>query len=443
MRQFLKIVLFILLLPVIYLVVINLLPDEELSAGAKEWLKPEPITVPKEQNSYYLLWGLDAPVGVDMWEYGEARVARIIAVESSGGSADADYMPSGYDENDLIKAKGIMDSCSPVQKLCLDIYQNNVMRLLDEGNNRLLLERYRELIAQSYYQRVSPHGLYTPIPPLAVLRASHRLYLITLMTRYQQSEVTYVLQQLSQLLSFNRTMLRKSDILIDRMMALALLADTLHAYSQLLELEQPHAELITVIGEINELTKDERSFDRVMRGELQFMQQTFDSALARSVNDGIAGRVVSLIFPLNKNRMINKAHEEYRDVVALESLPPTSVVQESERLMRESMPDGWDYIGDPLTSIILAIRAPDISYYLLRHYDLNAIMRLIKLKALIKKEGVSKENIDAFIATSPYASAYPEEMAPVRWEAGEEALIFDSALGDRANKRNRIFFRAD
>ncbi|MDH5784716.1 MAG: hypothetical protein OEZ16_03805 [Chromatiales bacterium] len=442
MRILLKVVLFILLLPIIYLVVINLLPDEELSAGAKEWLKPEPITVPKDQNSYYLLWGLDAPVGVDMREYGEARVARIGEVEASGAGAASDYMPAGYKESDLIKTKGVMELCSPINELCLERYQRDGMKVLQEGVNPLLLDRYRQLIAQPHYQRVSPHGLYTPIVPLGVLRASHRLHLMALVSRYQQGNRAETLEQLAQLMRFNRMLITKSDILIDRMIALTLLGDTLHTYSQLLESELPSDKLRKEIDEISELNPDETSFESVLRGELRFMANSLDTALKGDDSD-FAEMVARGSLPINHNRIINRAYQNHRRVSAMVSSPPSEILQKSAEIRAEVMVDHWGYLRDPLTSFLIDIGSADLSQYILKHKDLNALIRLLKLKAQIKKEGVSKENIDAFIASSPYASAYPDEMAPVRWEPGEQALIFGSAMGEKANKRNRIFFQPD
>lgn len=445
MRKILQLLIALLFIAIAYLVVINLLPDEELTAGARKWLAAEPVSVPKEQNSYYLLWGLDAPADVDMREYGDATVAKIIKINKKAADNNnmSDYDPDGFGETGRIEVVGIDELCEPGTTYCLDEYRQVLNGLLAAGQNALFLQRYRELSSSAHYKNVIPLENYRPIPHISSLLKAQRLHLVSIAASYVQGNEQGALDLLAEDLRFCRMLLAEADILVMRFVAIGMIARNLQIYSQLLEFEAPDGEVVKAVGGINELSSVERNFEPVMQGELQFMYQTLYSVSASNKEDTIGGRIVRATLPFRKRGLINRTQEQFNKIVELGSLPPSRIVQESEKILQEFEPDRWDYIRDPLTSLIFAIRAPDFSHYLLRHYDLNGLIRLLKLKALIKNEGVTADKIAAFIAASPYASAYPEEMSAVRWEAGAQVLTFDSALGERASKRNRIFIQVE
>ncbi len=455
MRKFLKVVFLILLLPVIYIAVLHLLPDEELSAGAREWLMAEPITVPKEQNSYYLLWGLDAPSNVDMREYGEARVARIIEVETSGTGYKADYHPAGFDETKQVKAVGLNDLCASDKESCLEEYRKNAESLLEEGDNGLLLDRYRDLSTLVSYRIQAPAGLYTPYMNFTQLRYAHRLRLILIVANYQGGNEADALAELASDLKFSRLVMRESGLLIDRLIAMALARESLHAYSQLVDSDNRDTRVFSEIESISELTQSERNLSRALKGELNFQRSilkemgspSYDEFNDNDFDDGyfLDPFIFKKGLPVRVNRNINRSQAYMEQLLMLGSLPPSEFAERSAHLEQKSYSNVTILakLYDPLFTVLWLGSLPELSQYMTQNHDLNGLIRLLKLKALIKKQGVSKENIDAFITTSPYASAYPDEDNSIYWDPGAQALRYDSVSGEEDSSYTRIFFQAD
>ena len=175
MRKFLIVIASLPLLLLVYIAVLNLLPDEQLSPQAAAWLTSDRPLPTKEQNSYYLIWGLAAPVGVSMREYGEARVDKIVQADSEkpvdGIYGDERYLPDGFDPSANIEATGISDLCDLSEMYCLDSYKAGLESLLSQDDNALLLERYRALISLPHYQSITPAGIRTPFPSYSLLIA--------------------------------------------------------------------------------------------------------------------------------------------------------------------------------------------------------------------------------------------------------------------------------
>ncbi len=441
-----KLLIFVAAIPafiVCYLIVVTLLPDDELTSGARQWLKQDRVGMPKAQNSYPLLWGLDAPVDVDMQEYGEAVLEKVIENAMNMNVPAYEYFPDGFNHTHRIEAIGISELCTPDKVYCVDEYRKDAEESLADASNALLLQRYREMSSLPGYMNTTLSVNSVALPRISPLMNAQRMHLASIAASYSQGNKQAALSDLSADLRFCRMLLRDADILIIRMATISMISRNLHTYSQLLEMKQKSGDVVTAVKEINELGKDERDFEQVMQGELRFSHQALLSIAEGSVEDGLGMKIVRFILPFRMKRMINKVQKQYSKIAAQESLPPTRIVQQNEVLVQELMPDRWDYIGDPFTSLVFAISAPDYSRYLLRHYDLNALIRLLKLKALIKEEGVTTDKLDVFITVSPYAHAYPDESSPIYWDPGAQALRYDSVSGEEDSPYTRIFFQAD
>lgn len=448
MRKLLKILLFLLLIPLTYLLLINLLPDEELSAGAKEWLQPEPETVSKEENSYYLLWGLDAPVGVDMREYGEAVVEGLISygIEKPlyGEDMNELYLPEGYEHDKRIKAEGLSGLCSPVEGYCLNGLNTMAGELLLKGNNALLLKRYRKLGALNQYQTVDSYTLRYTWPNYSTLTNAQKLNHIAIASQFVKGERSRAIAELATDLQFTRMLLRGADSLIFKLIAMRLVGNSLHLYSQFLE-ESGAGGLAWIVSDIAPLSKEESNFSKVFIGELHF-QQSAMSQIPEEISwedNDLIDRLLYGSMPLRERHFINISQAYMEAMLVAHKKSPGQFEVEHKRVLDE-YPDIWDTLYSPVNSVLLSIAKPMYSTYMLTSYDLNALIRLLKLKAELISNNVPVEKLDAFIAASPYAHAYPAEVSPIRWDPGAQALTYDSVRNPKERDLyTNIFFRVD
>lgn len=445
-RLFLSIVAipFILLL---YVVVLHLLPDEALSPGAAAWLQLERVAVPKEQNSHYLILGMEAPAGVDSREYGEARVERIVTVERERPRREDEnqdhYLPDGYAQEVQIERATLNNLCNPVEEYCIERYRSGADALFAQGDNALLLARYRVLRGLAHYQTIEPVGLYTPFPRLALLTDAQRLQHVAIVKRFLEGERAAALEELANDLRFSRMLMAEADTLLMRMISIRMVANVWHIYSQLLEVPDA-GDVLAAIEAIPSLSDAERDFELVLAGEFRFDAQATESLETQllEIEGGPVKKLFLSLIPVRKNRMLNRLYLYLNDLASHDALSPSQIAaRNSEGADRRFLESGvWDYLVDPVTSIVMLFTVPNYSPYLLRHRALDGLLRVLKLKAAIRAMNVPAAGLDAFIIASPFASAYPDEVAPIRWDAGANALSY-TAVGEGSSRYlSRVYF---
>lgn len=441
MRKLLIVIALLPLLLLSYIGIINLLPDEELSSGAAAWLASDSTVPPKEENSHYLLWGLEAPADVSMWEYGEAVVENIVQSDAppSDFSNYESYLPDGFDNGARINTVGMGMLCELSQDYCLDVYRSGVDALLAQGDNALLLERYREMSALQHYHSVEPMDAYT-IPPFSPLTDGQRLRHVYIASRYLNGERAAALGELASDLRFSRMLMAEADTLIVRMVAIKMVASDLYLYSQLME--QPDAgAVLQTVAELAPLSREERDIEMLLQGELRFTANAFSQLEDEQIGLFGEGGVLSYLegmLPVRQSRLINLNYAYFKKMAELSELPPSQVEARYNSATEElfSEPGVLDYLYDPITSVLLGIAIPDLSHYVLRHHDLNGLIRLVKLKGEIIGKSVPVEDLESYITASPYASAYLQEMAAIRWNSEQQTLSYTPANRDDSDYFN-------
>ena len=449
MRKLLLVIFSLLALPLVYIGALHLLPDEELSPLAAAWLKSDGAVLDKEENSYYLIWGIEAPVGVSMREYGEARVEKIVQVDSESLQHDLGdddyYQPDGFDNGAQIDTEGMARLCELGEENCLDAYHSDAEFLFSQGDNALLLERYTVLSSLQHYQGIESMGINTPFPPFYRLISAQRLRHVSIASRYLKGERNEALEELAADLRFVRMLMAEADSLIVRMVAIRMMANDLHLYSQLLD-KQDAAAVVQAIQAITPLSESERDCFKMFRGEFRFQAGAIAQLTYLSMSEvvGVEGGALSYldgIFPINSNRILNATQTHFAKTIELGRLPPSQIKARLEQVTEELFmtPGLWNYLSDPVTSVLLSMAASDYASYLQHHHDLDGLIRLVRLKGLITEKSVSTEELDTFISTSSYASAYLQEEAPVRWDPEQQTLYFTPVNEASGYNLNYIF----
>ena len=449
MRKLLIVIVSLLALPLVYIGVLHLLPDEELSPQAAAWLENDGVVPNKEENSHYLLLGIEAPAGSSIREYGEARIEKIVQVESEGLQHDLYddelYLPDGFDHDAQIEAVGMGGLCELSEGNCLDAYHSDVEVLLTQGDNALLLERYRELSSLQHYQSVAPIGLYTPFPRYHLLIGAQRLRLASIGSLFLDGGRSEALDELAADLRYARMLMVEADTLIVRMVAIKMMANDLHLYSQLLDQADGGA-VIQAVAAIAPLSESERDFVGIFSGEFRFQASLFGQMVDIPMGELTGSGEWALdyllgLLPIRQNRMLNIVHAHSAKVIELSGLPPSRLEARFEQVTEELImtPGPGDYLYDPVGSVLLGIAVSDYSDYLLQHHNLDGLIRLVRLKGIIRAESVPAEGLDKYIAASAYASAYLQEDIPIRWDPEEQTLHY-TPVNETGNQYiNRIF----
>lgn len=442
MHKSLKITLFFAALILFYVAALHLLPDQELAPETSAWLEHHTRTLPEEQNAYHFIWGLEAPPGMSMLEFSKKQLAY--SVNNEGRAAKAN---KSADEDDLanrkrIRSEGLSQLCHQREQTCLDIYQQHFDSLLEKGDNALLLKRYVILSAKPHYHAVEPYSIDSLSPYYSLLINSQRLHHVQAVSKYLEGRQREALAGLRNDLTFNRMLIQESDILITRLIAVNMAENTLQTYSQLLELKDAE-EVISAVKEISPLSEDEYSLLQVFRGELQF-QKSILEMLEHEPSDELeylSGIIFSGVFPLRMNRMLNISQSRMARYHDMTHFKPSLIKKKSQQIEALERNNGnfWEYLYDPLNATYFSATWPQLDYYIVRHHDLDGLIRLVKLKALIKERDIPPTEINSFIAASPYASAYADEMNPVRWNPEEHSLYFTSANSDETAETVKIY----
>ncbi|MGD2172721.1 MAG: hypothetical protein PVF80_11465, partial [Gammaproteobacteria bacterium] len=152
-----------------------LIPDEQYSRGAKEWLviAHAPATVPSGENRFHAQVGFLAPADADMVEYGAGLVRGANEVLEGNGS---DFDPAWQDPP-LGSSPALSDLRfdAVIEDPLAWLADNRALlqRLVDE--NALLLERYGRLTQMSGYDMTLTPDYRAPIPDYSSLNNIHRL----------------------------------------------------------------------------------------------------------------------------------------------------------------------------------------------------------------------------------------------------------------------------
>lgn len=380
-----------------------------------------------------------------MLEYGKQRVAEFErtnqqnAYDNKDSEVDAEHVDLG---NGHISAEGVSELCQSAKEYCLDIYKENIDTLLSKGDNALLLMRYKKLYSLPYYYVTEPFRVDTYFPKFYLLASANQLHQIEAAVNYLEGEQAQAITALDNELQFSRRVMVGAETIITRVIAIKMAEDTLRTYSQLLELDDNKA-AISAVNKISPLTADEYSLLRVLQGELRFQKSILDMIEYEQPDE--VGAVLELIYsgaiPLRKNRMLNISRSQMTDYLNMADLPPSRLNKEylASLAATDDAPSFWEYLFDPAYALYFSQIHHSFTPYIIRHHDFSGLIRLVKLKALLKAEQIPSSEINNFIASSPYASAYTSEMNPIRWDPEKLSLYFISASSDEKQKTISIY----
>lgn len=415
--------------------------DRKLAPEAEDYAQPVARQIPLEQNAFYYLLGFLAPEGEDPHSRGQQAAARYEESLRSGA------LSQGFNVYEGVTPAGLKDwdrpICNQHDASCMDAVlerKADVRRALSA--NQLLLRRYDALYAYaSYADPLTPH-LSAPIATGSVF-PTQALWLAGQALNAAQGDVTGTLAALQRDLSFWRQMAGQPAGLVHKMVAVGCIARDVRLLSDLLRtaaLGPAQMEQINVV--LRPLDDSEKSLAPAIREEFRLVyhglsnfNQLEEAGLPEfSDSPGLMKR------PLyHHNATANQIYATYRDYEQLAEMPPAEYLRQRdllrERHERESDYRSWKILYNPVGRILLGVANPDLRSYPGRVHDLEGLLRLVRLQARVRANGVELGAVAGFVAAAGDEYADPYTGQPMQLDSDQRQLFF---VGQGRAKGERI-----
>lgn len=433
------------------IVLLHLLPDEELLPGAAAWLEERPVTVPAENNAYYYIWGLEAPRGVDPMEYGRERVdyvQRYLADEQNAHTSLSEFevLPDGFDHAAALSTDALPQTCKLLEQRCLEAVSDSDALALGQETNAELLQRYQALIAMPHQQEVEPFVFNAPIPPYYGMKPLQEYYLAVAANRFLHGEVEQALAMLAADLRFSRMLLAEADQLILKLVAAEMVARDLHLYGQLMDSGIAPELLYAAVAAIEPLNKQELSLALPGRAEFRFMS-SFISQLSGPLgveweatdfgSQSLQGRVWLWLAPMQKFSVSNDIYLNWHSLVSASSLPPSQIPAAVRDILaaREARYGWYYYLYNPIVLVVEDdMFFSTTTHYLLLPHAVNGLLRLLHVRAELLRDGVTAGQVEAYMASLGDAHLYGDTKIQIRWDGKSQSLAYDGTVDGVALK---------
>ena len=411
MKKIFKVIASLILVLLVIAAIPALIPDEEYSLGAKQWLDEANIMVeiPVAQNSFNALVGFSLGKDKDMVTEGAAMVAEFnkrLRQYRADGKAKPELDPRWLQEELKVSKKwsAQVDNVfedNPIEWLAKnsDSYEKHLT------DNRVLLSRYKEITTMKQFSDYLIPDMNAPFAPLSGLLTINKLNNLSIIHEYTHNRQENAINRLRESIHFSKLMMKGSRQLIYKMIAVALLQANLNTYSILQDSASYNAKQSLHIQNLN---KKERSMRRVFQGEFALMSTSFYSLDKEHLGGDpsatfLEGVDTKLYFKHRK--LENMAYKK----VWMPLLSQEKMTLAERRDHNEKIGNGdatwWDYyldhVGNVLLNILLSIVTPAYYGYIDRVDHIDAYISLLNIKdeILSKKLQANKNEIEKFISS--------------------------------------------
>lgn len=411
--------------------VLHLWSDEDLDTEAARWLEPEVGIPAPESNAYYWIQGFEAPAGQDPQIVGMAHAEAISAallVREQSGRFDVSPPAKGIrlsDEVEDVLCKQEDPDC-PAQ-----IARSHATIRQGMGDAQVLVGRYRALYNRPFYHDPNPSTFDAPIPSFGALLTIQRLILANAWLDAQAGRIDDAAAALEQDLHWSRRLLGNAQGLIPKMVATALVRQDLHLLAHLLDLgTAPSIE--GLVGRLSPLAPVEYDLGPSMRLEFAIAADFFRTLprVAALSGEDYAPHLPrgAALLPLKVKTTLNRTFASYRGIAQISRLDHRAFAEQAAAL-HPFEPGVWDYVLNPVGTILLQIATPAFAQYYARLRDLEGLIRLARIKQMVLTQGIAADAVPALLATLPLGLRNPFTGAPMDWHAATATLSFPSAAG--------------
>lgn len=431
------------------LVAINVV-DEEMRPEVTAYADLASSDVPPAQNAFYAWIGIRAARN----ENHHARGLEI--VEQVNKHLDIELNETEIIDIDSLLGPNYITSRTPTSELfslcqrdtrdCLARYRAkdaDIPRWVQE--DQLLLDRYRALYSYAYFREtIKPKPtapFYSAPATIAALARSQAAWMAL------HGNPDEALRRLNQDTAFWRRVLADSRVLVNRMIAAAVIQANARLVSEIVgTFRLPTDTLQIAAVAVRPLTDHEKDISEVFRYEFAFgiyMLSRIDSQSHHTSCDSdswdmcllewlIAG---SLLKP---NATINLSFEKFNRVAQISKLSAPMFLEQAEKA-REHDRDGlfveWHFVYNPAGKILNSIAGDSLYYrYIGRMHNLDGFLRLTSLHVDIKRQNIRDDQIPDFLMKTGPNLRNPYTVEPMQWNATKK-LIYFHGMGDKENEK--------
>lgn len=407
--------------------------DEKPSADA---LKLQRIildrpAVPDTANGYVLALGIAAPQAQDPIALGRTRKQFLASLKPSIEQfavlpgEDIDYRAS---RPEAISA--LANACKKGDEACLRQVRQDPEQVAQWlASEAWLLERYRGLVRLPQWQDTIPKGLNAPFPKYAFVLDGQQLLLMRAWQLSCDADGDAARELLQQDLAFWRMVLRSTDMLITKMIAVAAIDRNFSVGNLALrELHGAGADATPPALWTTPITPEERSMRRALAGEWFLMAAALDTLLGPDVDLGklldanVGDRLLRPMVKLQATKNLQAARMvrlasgldvDYRD------LAPAIQAMAQDSTTRKDAFHLYNPVGHLLDR---AGASSDYIGYALRVSDLEGTRRAALLAAELRAGSTATTDPLDRVRTTTLRNPYTDE--PLQWDTATRSIVF-------------------
>jgi hypothetical protein len=405
--------------------------DEDLEPEVQAVLRT-PDRLPADQNLFNALTGFTVAADKIPYEEGFAAVTRANELLARYGLGDdeqrlQDELAQAWFEDVFALEDAEELLCGPQQADCLDrLWTPTAAMEQLAAKYQLLVTRYLELTRYPAHQsEVRPH-VQAPLPNYRSIIRAHRLWIAHWIAGDPSNSPA-----LFNDLIFLRRFLAQSDTILAKMVASALIAETLYAYAALMDRD---GAVIAGFPAIESLKAADQALDSPLRSEFRFSAAIFLDVS----NDPRAFQELGIpswmgetaMRPLFKpHRSMNRAYRCTQQMLAVTQLSSPDFIEVWSPQEAPRCKLSWiEYLINPIGSILLDVAQPDFGRYAARLHDLNGLITLVNAKRAIRNAGISSADVAEFLRNHKERFTGPYHGDALHWQPETGNLSFTSPV---------------
>ncbi len=426
--------------------------DERLNPGIPAFLQDPVRTIDERDNAYFAFAGFDARPELDSHAAGRQLI---------GGFLDEfqqNPLLAAFDREVLLGPKLSFqgENRLPRGDERLTYFpaaapEQSIIEQL-QADNRDLVDRYAALYDYSHFHETTPGTLVIDLLPYLSISHTHRLMLWAFALEAQSGDPAVALNLLRRDTAFWRMVLRESQDLLTRLVALREVRRNAQLLAEMLAVRPGVANLLLVDDPLlRPLEASEKDLSPAIRREfafnLLFMRQ-IKRDLWQGTGPGSERKLGNkLLAPMLKvNSSSNMLYEDFAWLARLAALPAPEFASEAQSPAQNSGEKlGCEFLYNLAGTVIFKLgrETPVSSYrkYPQKHHDYDGYIRLLNLRVLALQQQLRTEEIPAFLDRAPCALTNPYTGEPMQWDGERRSIYFESIdAGNGERQRVELLF---
>jgi hypothetical protein len=426
-------------------------PPSATALQMKEILTNRP-PVADADNSFVYLMGFSVPASTDPEVAGAKRVAWIKAVNLGTEKFDADPVKEDIGFNTAVSPpmKHMKELCADEHSVeCRDAFLATFSQPRMDLET-LQLSRYRVLLQRPVWREVLPLDLRATLPRYSEIMDGQRLMLAELGTRAKLAPPAEIADALRADFTFWRGVLKDSDYLISRMIAVAALRNHFF-FGNLVLREMPAAQSGVIAAWSVPFSTEELSMRRAMAGELAFSEAVVRQELNGNADQLIVdpddvrltmlGRIGSTLARpfFQPQDQANYYAEVYLDFSRRFEVPLGKYLAAEADVKSLDSPEISFHVYNATGHVFRALSGPwQFGSYAVRTGSVEGMRRAALLTAQLRDRGVPLDAIADELKESGLRNPFDHQS--FKWNTEERAVVYDGPDAERGRSRHPYFY---